>query len=204
MSSPLPSAGPEPQSNSVLADQIARLQQEVRELSRRNNRTIRRNDGSIAFDVGELDTGESFAYFTDASGNVILSEDAVSGLGLARPWIPITFVPVRAEVMPMMTGATFVATAASTDVFQIQQAKLRVQSVVLTSGGAAGEIRYTINGVPTGAVEVIGVNQYTYTTIQDLDLTGVFGQSIYVTVECRVTNGIGSCGAWPAASQRQS
>lgn len=200
----LPASGPVPNANNDLVNRIQQLEATVRELSRSKTYTIKRNDGSIAFEVSSLGTGETFWVFYDALGNVVAAEDATAGTGLARPWIPVPAIPLRSEMIPTITGASFVRTYGTGDALQVLQPKLRIQSLVWTHSGAAGEIRYQINDQVVGSVESIGVDQFTWSSVQDLDIPSAYGSNLNVFVECRVTNGVGNIGAIFVATQRQS
>lgn len=200
----LPASGPVPNANNQLLDRIQQLEATVRELSRSKTYTIKRNDGSTAFEVSSLETGETFWVFYDALGNVVASEDAAAGKGLARPWLSVPAIPLRSEMVPVITGSSFVRTYGTGDVLEVQQPKLRIQSLVWTHSGAAGEIRYQINDQVVGSVESIGVDQFTWSSVQDLDISSAIGSTLNVFVECRVTNGVGSCGAIFVATQRQA
>jgi hypothetical protein len=204
VTSSFPAAGPAPTSNNHIEDRLNRIEAQMREQARSNSYTIKRADGSTAFEVSALETGETFWAFFDSLGNVIASEDAVSGKGLARPWIPIQCLPNRAEVIPLISGASFVSTGSSGDVFRVQQPKLDIQSLIRTTGGAAGEVQYKINGAVQGSVMAVGVDQFTWSAVQTVDLTDAIDTVCNVTVECRVTNGVGQIGALFVATQRQA
>src|SRR5689334_542238 len=54
---------------------------------------ISRPNGSLVFwTFGNSAGQDGFWAFYDMAGNIILSADVVSGQGLARPWLPYTFV----------------------------------------------------------------------------------------------------------------
>jgi hypothetical protein len=56
---------------------------------------LRRHTGSIVFATFvHVPTGEQFWAALDRSGNILLSDDAQSGVGLANPWLPIVMQPL--------------------------------------------------------------------------------------------------------------
>ncbi|MEV0085267.1 hypothetical protein [Saccharopolyspora sp. NPDC050642] len=60
--------------------------------------TIRREDGSrILFTQGAQQFGRDFWAFTDTAGTIVVSDDAATGKGLARPWLP---VPLYQQFVP--------------------------------------------------------------------------------------------------------
>ncbi|SDP60563.1 hypothetical protein SAMN04487905_10615 [Actinopolyspora xinjiangensis] len=56
---------------------------------------IRREGGSLLlYTAGSEQFGRDYFALTDSQGNVIVSDDAATGLGLARPWIPVPMYPL--------------------------------------------------------------------------------------------------------------
>src|SRR5690606_2236055 len=55
---------------------------------------IRREDGSMVMGTGRTSGGKDFWALTGRTGRILVSDDAVSGVGLARPWLPIPLYPM--------------------------------------------------------------------------------------------------------------
>lgn len=68
---------------------------------------IRRDGGSDVMYTYTTDSGRQFWALTDGGSGIVASDDAVSGTGLARPWIPVSFEKVRFADWPKITNASF-------------------------------------------------------------------------------------------------
>ncbi len=68
---------------------------------------IRRDGGSDVMYTYTTDSGRQFWALTDGNSSIVASDDAASGSGLARPWIPVSFEQVRFANMPSVTNASF-------------------------------------------------------------------------------------------------
>lgn len=115
---------------------------------------IRRPGGELAFWTYGLDSGGS-AYWAlyDLTGNIIMSDDAVSGQGLATPYIPLGTYPTRmlltfASDGEKTTSATFVPLW--TVHGHKQHPRLRVGVYVFADvAGTSAEIQLRDNGPGT-------------------------------------------------------
>jgi hypothetical protein len=68
---------------------------------------IRRDGGRNVLYTHTIDNGEQYWALTDRAGTIVVSDDTVSGKGLARPWIPVAFERVRGADMPRVTNGSF-------------------------------------------------------------------------------------------------
>lgn len=68
---------------------------------------IRRDGGRNVLYTHTIDNGEQYWALTDRAGTIVVSDDTVSGAGLARPWIPVSFERVRSVDMPKVTSGSF-------------------------------------------------------------------------------------------------
>lgn len=110
---------------------------------------VRRYDGSTALQVfgGPLEAG--FFSINDKAGNIIMSDDAGSGQGLGRPWLPYNVIDTRDIALPqMITSSTF--TAVYTVSGYMQQPKCEVYGWLRTDGSDVAEIR--VRNPNTGTV----------------------------------------------------
>lgn len=102
---------------------------------------IKRFDGSMVFQVfgGELESG----YFSiqDRLGNIIISDDGVTGAGLARPWLPYHWVRTADITSPkdLSTSTTFAAH--HTTMGEVQHPKIRITGYVVCNGSDVAEVR---------------------------------------------------------------
>ncbi|MGW5647511.1 hypothetical protein [Saccharopolyspora sp. NPDC003762] len=58
---------------------------------------IRREDGSRVMFTGKSAGGRDYWALADSTGRIVVSDDAASGVGLARPWLP---VPLYQQFVP--------------------------------------------------------------------------------------------------------
>lgn len=68
---------------------------------------IRRDGGRDVLYTHTVSNGEQYWALTDRTNAIAVSDDTVSGRGLARPWIPVSFERVRFADMPRVTNASF-------------------------------------------------------------------------------------------------
>ncbi|WP_141134591.1 hypothetical protein [Haloechinothrix alba] len=54
---------------------------------------LRRDNGEVMLLTQRVDEGRDFWSLWDNDGNIIMSDDAASGSGLARPWLPVILYP---------------------------------------------------------------------------------------------------------------
>ncbi|MCI2421516.1 hypothetical protein MOQ72_29185 [Saccharopolyspora sp. K220] len=55
---------------------------------------IRREDGSQIMFTGQAAGGRDFWALSDSTGRIVASDDAASGVGLARPWLSVPMYPL--------------------------------------------------------------------------------------------------------------
>lgn len=55
--------------------------------------SIRRDDSTAAFQIRTHSNGEQFWALWDRESRILVSDDAESGKGLARPWLPVMLYP---------------------------------------------------------------------------------------------------------------
>lgn len=94
--------------------------------------------------------GTSLQNIYDSGGRIMLGNDAASGQGLARPYIPGTFYPTRyADMTVATTSATF-ETLFATTIYK-QHPKVAVGlNATMDTAGTTGEVRVLVNGTPLG------------------------------------------------------
>jgi hypothetical protein len=68
---------------------------------------IARDGGREVLYTYAIANGEQYWALTDRTNTIVVSDDAVSGSGMARPWIPVSFERVRFKDMPTVTNASF-------------------------------------------------------------------------------------------------
>lgn len=152
---------------------------------------LRRADGTTAMTLqqnAENPTTQFLALW-DRSSNIIAGEDATSGQGLARPYIPIT--AVSSDIL--QGNSTAQTTFVDMQLLQHRKQHPRVQVMVLcgTSDGAtSGELRLLLNGSPLGAAQTVPLGAFTYFTFDEA-APGAHMASQDLRLQARVTAGTG-------------
>jgi hypothetical protein len=159
---------------------------------------IRRADGSIAFWIHSHTVGDGgFTAIYDKNQNIIFSDDGDSGQGIARPWIPYSFVNSTELTSPpaaRQTSAT-TDTALVTAQINVQHPRLRMLAYVLNPGSGTNEVKVKNN--TTG--ETLYSQTYAGLNPGFVDVTMDIGSSnwadmIIVDVTCRRSAGAGAVG----------
>lgn len=169
-----------------------------------NGIIMRRADGTPLFYTFPInDDPDTIAWrFLDHLGNELIASDAATG-GLARPWIPLTGVPVLSSAIPMTSSASYVSTW-STGSAPKQQPYAELQALIRSESGGVGTARFTINGTPVGATMPIAPNDFAWQAIQTLALPGEFFDYVVVELEVLRSNGVGTVGGVMRGSQCQT
>ncbi|MER7507090.1 hypothetical protein ABTX82_01875 [Streptomyces lavendulae] len=163
---------------------IKRLERVVAERASQLLTILRRTDGSLAFGIAPGWT------WYDQGDTAILAEDAISGQGLALPYLAMTAAPVRYGDWPGSTLGTF------EDIFRITAYKQQAYAYVIvghTADAAAttGEIQVTVNGTLVGSVISVTFLQ-TATTVGPFVLPGAVRDQVDIRVQARRTGGAGN------------
>lgn len=165
--------------------------------------SLRRDNGTAAIELGTHSNGNQFWAGWDNAGNIVSAEDAASGQGLSRPWLPHGTVNVLSTAIPTHGTGSYIATQ-STGSVQKQQPYVELEALVLSTGGGVGDARFTINGTAVGTVMPITAGSFGWQAIQTVALPGNFSDRVKIEVETQRTNGVGAVGAVFRCSQRQS
>lgn len=117
---------------------------------------INRPDGSRAFDVTGAEDGQGFIGIWDRSSHVIFSDDAVSGQGVARPWIPYTPIETAKLTSPSVIVTTSTWTSVHTVQGIMQHPKMRLGGGFIAFGSDTGKIRLISGGSSFWESPVLG------------------------------------------------
>jgi hypothetical protein len=154
---------------------------------------VYREDGTLAFIVGAYAAGEQYAALQDRSANVIVSDDALSGEGLARPYIPIPFGDGDASHWGGTSSGTFLALY--TGFAYRQHPKFTGIVQVLADAGTSGELELwdATNSVQLD-VQSIAAAESSYKTFSGVDITSTSALYGLMSLQwrVRVTGGAGS------------
>lgn len=105
----------------------------------------RNHGGGAAFSsLFKLTDGSGFTGIWDASGNIVVSDDAIAARGLARPWIPVSFMNTLEYASPpanRQTSNTTDTTVVSA-FFPAQHPKMHFVAYVANPGGGTNEYKF--------------------------------------------------------------
>jgi hypothetical protein len=165
--------------------------------------TIRRDDGTVALEIGTTGEGKQFVGVWDRAGHLVLSDDAASGQGLSRPWLNVPMLNTTAASLPTTTSAAWF-TVASSGWIQKQQPFIEAQALLLSNGGGVGQARYAINGNQVGNVMPIASGAFGWTSLQTLAIPGDFAGYVRLELQLQLTNATGNVAGGIIATQRQT
>ncbi len=155
---------------------------------------LRRDNGEWAgYCLTNVDGGVQSWNWTDRGGNVVLADDAFSGVGLARPYIPIPVWPnsLDATAAQTTTSATYVDLWRG--VFHRQHPKLRVSITHDASvSGTTGNVRVLVDGTAIGGTLTSGFTPLAATNDADITASGSHETEHTLTVQARRTAGTGT------------
>lgn len=155
-----------------------------------------RQDGSpmLSTETGPSVAAGGFFAVIDRNGRIVLSDDAVSGHGLAAPHLGGAFLSSN-DVTTWAKTTSGAFTEIARGYYEVQNP--RVQWVIEhgCDGGTTGEIRVKINGSQVGSTQTSpdGVISQWFDTGEDIpSLASVIGGVLPVTLEARTTSGGGN------------
>ncbi|THA56093.1 hypothetical protein [Streptomyces sp. A1136] len=127
----------------------------------------------------------------DRSGNALLGDDPISGLGLAGPYLPFSFGRAWYLDWEGTNSGSFV------DVHQTAIYKQHAMATVVIAhtndtAGATGQVRLMVNGVATGTTISTTFSGGTTSTIGPFALPGAHLDTVDLRVQARVLSGSGN------------
>ncbi|MBT2477656.1 hypothetical protein J7E94_05070 [Streptomyces sp. ISL-94] len=167
---------------------------------------VYREDGSLVASVQAQPTvtgvdRQSLTLY-DWGSNAIVGDDPISGVGLARPYIPISFADSNYLEWPATFSVPWVDLKQTTIKKQQAMAYVAIGYTMDTSG-ATGEVRISVNGSPVSTYSVTFF--VTTATVGPFPLPGDYLDDVDIRLQARFTGGSGSLrGQVLAASQIQS
>lgn len=157
---------------------------------------IRRPGGeTVLFTFGPDSGGSAYWALYDRSGNIVVSDDANSGQGLATPYIPLTAVPTTRMVNRQESTTSTAFVALYTINGTKQHPKMRFRAIVQSDAGVTGEMRVTnpLNGAVLLAVQSIAAGS-SFNTAYTFTVPGAHQSLLQLDIEVRVASGSGSVG----------
>jgi hypothetical protein len=148
-------------------------------------------------------SGRQYWALTDNARQIVFSDDAVSGQGIARPWIPIPVLTTRFDQMPSTPSPDW--DLVESTAFRMKQAPFWRVNVkhCTTLPDTAGEARLLLDGVQVGSTITVGfVNAWT--DIGPFAVPGTHMSQHQLELFCRRTTGTGRVGANMIVEGQQS
>lgn len=158
---------------------------------------INRPNGSLAFwTFGSAVDGDAFWAFYDKAGNIVASDDAVSGQGLARPWLPYSSVRTALLTSPPDTNSTTVYAPHHTLVGYMQHPKLILDAYVHVTGTATAVVQ-VLDPATGGVVFTTGNLGEGFFTASGNHPNYIFGNWFRYDIQIKVSTGTGTVGITP-------
>lgn len=172
---------------------------------------IKRDNGTTAFSIEE-GFGQYWS-LRDTTGNIVVSDDVVSGDGLARPWVDIPFyridsAPPTNSGIGVTQGGTFTGIYEAHTHRQHPYLEARMYVTCSADGVTVGEGRLKCDGTVIGTTVVTaaggGKVEQQVIRLPSGSVGSVFGQQHQLNYELRRTAGAGNVYGFVAAWWRQT
>jgi hypothetical protein len=163
-------------------------------------------DGVIIYDrdnvfsfVSQSRVSDGYRYTAlyDKQANIVVSNDAGSGEGLARPWLEHSFVNTAELVSPPTSrqNSTTTDAAVVSALVPVQHSYLNLRAYVYNPGGGSNQVKVkdVTNGVDLFAQTYAGTN-YGFINETFAFSSADFGDDIQLDVTIRRTSGAGAVG----------
>lgn len=154
-----------------------------------------RASGANVFELGGSSTTSQYWALRDEASNILFGDDAVTGQGLARPWLPIPFT-THSSTAPTDKTTSGAFTGLLSARYTKQHPTLRAQILCQASDGStSGEVQLikVAGGVQIGTTITVGLGFYGLLTIQG-DVPGAHMEDMELEVQVRRTAGAGTVG----------
>lgn len=129
--------------------------------------------------------------FQDSKGDTLLTNDTVSGEGLANPWIPLGQPAATSYALwPNTTSSS--ATSIAEHLCHMQHPKVWWNATAYTEAGTSGSVHLLINGTTAGQTWTVGTNGTTFIDEVITLPAGFYGNAWNVQVVANTTGGSGA------------
>lgn len=163
-----------------------------------------RDNGLPVFQLEGSNPANQFVSVRDEFLDIVFSDDAATGFGLATPWISYQ-ANSWDDILtpPKNTSSGTFTTLWRAHGFQ-QHPKIRVMLVVQTPVGTTGEVRL-FDGAAQIAINSIPSGDNAYHFLDGAPSSPVYAQNLFIDVQARITGGAGPIRVLPVLVQgRQS
>jgi hypothetical protein len=154
-----------------------------------------RDDGSLAFGVYGSAGQPEFAAILDRAGNVIVSDDTVSGTGLAKPHIESSGLhDTNIATWPATSSGTF--TTIADGYLEIQNPRLTWQATLFADVATTAEFCMLVNGTQVGSTQTVANAAFvSWSTVENRPVSTDIGDVVLVQLQARITAGAGTAKA---------
>lgn len=164
---------------------------------------LNRADGSLALSMYDPDPAlngfQQFFALWDRSSNIVLSDDADSGQGIARPYVPGSFYRSRYSDWVGTTMTTFETMFRARIPKQHPRLRVRLWASNDTTG-ATGEVRVVVNGTQFGPT-IATTFSIAETLVGPLVVAGTHMTDLVVEIQARLVTGAGAVRVEPSQLQ---
>lgn len=161
---------------------------------------IRRPSGSLVFWAYGTSAGAQDAFWSlwDKAGNIVFSDDADSGIGIARPWLNYSSVRTALLTSPADTTTSTTYVPHHTVVGYMQHPRITLDAFVQVSGSDTAQVRVRDTTSGTVIVESSATGS-AFITITGNHPNYMFGSWFKYDIEIKRASGTGSVGFTPTA-----
>lgn len=157
---------------------------------------IRRPNGStVLWAFGTADTGDAFWAMYDKNTNIIFSDDAASGTGIARPWLPYTFVRTNAILNPTDTTTSLVYVSHHTIEGYMQHPRITITAYIRGQNATTDVGQIQLMNPTTGNVlgtSITTANDFVTITAEHDEY--MFGAQFTYDIQIKKVSGSGNVG----------
>lgn len=147
---------------------------------------LKRDNGSDILYTYAAAGGNQYWALTDNGGSIVASDDAVSGQGLARPYLTLPHKATDWNVLPKTTSATFTTLDEIRHVKQHPKVNMAIR--IGAAVGSTGEWRILQDGVVKASGSIAAVLTVAFATFE---VAGSHMSPLSIDVQARVTSGGG-------------
>lgn len=157
---------------------------------------MRRQDGTAGLSLFAAPGSGSrqFLSLWDAAGNIVMSDDAASGVGLGRPYLPVPMWPGTDggwDYWPRTSGTSMVELWGG-QIYRQQPRLVVIARASMDTSGATGQVQLTVNGIAQGSPQAVSFS-VGFFTFGPIDLTSyAYMQQIGIAVTGRRATGTGA------------
>lgn len=164
---------------------------------------VRREGGTDVLYTYTAASGRQYWALTDNAGEIVIGDDADSGQGIARPWIPVPVQTVIFDHLPSTPSTTW--EPLQTTGWRPKQHPFWEATIThsVTAPDTTGQARLLLDGAQVGPTIPVGWNS-DWTYVGPFPVPGTHMSHHLLELQARRTAGTGRVGASMAVEARQT